>query len=399
MANTLKFGNGEWYGKKDTILAYNDENYNYKPLPFSFERASSGTVVNKAGLIETVGSGEPRIDYSDDANGALLLEPQRSNLVTYSEDFTQWSKGSATITETSSSISTFGNYSLFETTSLGGSISLSTSVSGVVTFSIYTKKGTAKAMRIRLDASTDANCWVNLENGTEVGTNTGQSLEITDVNNGFYRIAFTANVTSLSLIRLYTTEATTTADEIGNIYIYAAQLEQGSYATSYIPTQGSTVTRLADACNNGGNEQVINSTEGVLYAEISALADDSVFREISLALDGSNRITLGYNDSLNTIFTEIKVGNVAQTLMTYTLSDSKDFIKMCVKYKQNDFALWVNGFKVSTDNSGIVFNGNTLNKLNFDRGTGGTPFYGNIKDVRVYNTALTDSELQKLTTI
>ena len=80
--NTLKFGNGEWYGKKDTILAYNDENSNFKPLPFSFDRASSATVVNKDGLIETVGSGEPRIDYKDDSKGALLLEPSRSNLIT-----------------------------------------------------------------------------------------------------------------------------------------------------------------------------------------------------------------------------------------------------------------------------------------------------------------------------
>ena len=85
--NTLKFGNGEWYGKKDTILAYNDENSNFKPLPFSFDRASSATRVNKDGLIETVGSGEPRIDYKDDSKGALKLEPSRSNLVTYSNLF------------------------------------------------------------------------------------------------------------------------------------------------------------------------------------------------------------------------------------------------------------------------------------------------------------------------
>ena len=90
MANTLKFGNGEWYGKKDTILAYNDENYNYKPLPFDFSRDSSATVINKDGLIETVGSGEPRIDYKDDSKGALLLEPQRTNLLPYSEDFSFW---------------------------------------------------------------------------------------------------------------------------------------------------------------------------------------------------------------------------------------------------------------------------------------------------------------------
>ena len=100
MSNTLKFGNGEWYGKKDTILAYNDENSNFKPLPFSFDRVSSATVVNKAGLIETVGSGEPRIDYKDDAKGALLLEPQRTNSITHSNDFSQsiYSKINLTIT-------------------------------------------------------------------------------------------------------------------------------------------------------------------------------------------------------------------------------------------------------------------------------------------------------------
>ena len=79
--NTLKFGNGEWYGKKDTILAYNDENSNFKPLAFSFRQRSYATRVNKDGLIETVGSGEPRIDYKDDSKGALLLEPSRSNLI------------------------------------------------------------------------------------------------------------------------------------------------------------------------------------------------------------------------------------------------------------------------------------------------------------------------------
>ena len=87
MANTLKFGNGEWYGKKDTILAYNDENNNYKPLPFDFSRGSTptgskATTINKDGLIETVGNNVPRIDYKDNSKGALLLEPSRSNLIT-----------------------------------------------------------------------------------------------------------------------------------------------------------------------------------------------------------------------------------------------------------------------------------------------------------------------------
>ena len=87
MANTFKFGNGEWAVGKETALAYNDENSNFKPLPFTFDRASTATVVNKQGLIETVGVDEPRIDFLNNTKGHLLLEPSRSNLVTNSEQF------------------------------------------------------------------------------------------------------------------------------------------------------------------------------------------------------------------------------------------------------------------------------------------------------------------------
>ena len=85
MANTFKFGNGEWAVGKETALAYNDENSNFKPLPFTFDRASTATVVNKQGLIETVGIDEPRIDFLNNTKGHLLLEPQRQNVITYSE--------------------------------------------------------------------------------------------------------------------------------------------------------------------------------------------------------------------------------------------------------------------------------------------------------------------------
>ena len=91
MANTLKFGNGQWATGNGTALAYNDENANFKPLPFDFTRASSGTTVNQSGLIETVGSGIPRIDFQGNTKGALLLEPSRTNLVPYSQTFTGWS--------------------------------------------------------------------------------------------------------------------------------------------------------------------------------------------------------------------------------------------------------------------------------------------------------------------
>ena len=100
MSNTLNLGAGIWGTKEDSLLAYNSENGNYKPLPFDFTRASSATVVNKAGLIETVGSGIPRIDFLGNTNGALKLEPQRTNSFSYSNDFSQssWSKTQSSVT-------------------------------------------------------------------------------------------------------------------------------------------------------------------------------------------------------------------------------------------------------------------------------------------------------------
>ena len=90
MAQKLKFGNGTWATKEGSTLAYNDENNNYKPLPFTTTRNSIATRVNKEGLIEVVGNDIPRIDYTDSSDGVLLLENSSTNLITYSEDFTQW---------------------------------------------------------------------------------------------------------------------------------------------------------------------------------------------------------------------------------------------------------------------------------------------------------------------
>lgn len=95
MATTFKFGtDGNWAVKDGYALAYNDENGNFKPLPFDFTRASSATRVNKDGLIETVPSGKPRIDFLDNTSGHLLLEPSRTNDIQRSEQFdnSYWTK-------------------------------------------------------------------------------------------------------------------------------------------------------------------------------------------------------------------------------------------------------------------------------------------------------------------
>jgi hypothetical protein len=184
------------------------------------------------------------------------------------------------------------------------------------------------------------------------------------------------------------------------IYIWGAQLEVGSYPTSYIPSNsGSSTTRSADVCNNAGTSATFNDSEGVLFAEIAALADDLTYRLISIesTSDAANNfIYLGYNNSSNTVRTRMEVAGSAVTDMQFILSDETQFNKCAVKWKQNDFALWVNGVEVATDSYGSTFSSNTLNRLSFNRNSN-LEFEGKTKQLMTFNEALSDEELSDLT--
>ena len=183
------------------------------------------------------------------------------------------------------------------------------------------------------------------------------------------------------------------------ILLWGAQIEQQSYATSYIPTNGSIATRLADQATGSGNSSLINSTEGVLYAEIAALADDLTIRRISLS-DGTNnnRINLSYTGTSNNINYLLGSGGTAQFSLNHIVSNITDNTKIALKWKLNDFAFYVDGVKVGSNTSAITPTG--IDRLNFASPTTTDSFFhGNIKALAVYKEALTDAELQELTTI
>jgi len=186
------------------------------------------------------------------------------------------------------------------------------------------------------------------------------------------------------------------------LYLYGFQLEQGSYPTSYIPTNGQSggVTRSAETANNSGDANTINDSEGVLMVEISALANDLTNRYLSIS-DGTanNRILIRYVAGLsNTIGLFAVVGGSEQATLLYEVNNILDNNKVLIKYKQNDYSLWINGFEVDTDTSGIVPSEGTLDRLNFANIDGSTfPFYGSTKQIQYFDSALNDTELEILT--
>jgi hypothetical protein len=181
----------------------------------------------------------------------------------------------------------------------------------------------------------------------------------------------------------------------GDILIWGGQLEEGSYSTSYIPTSGSTVTRNQDIFTRDGIGSLINSTEGVLFAEWKPkLSSDYSILSINNGTSGSS-VLMGKGASSSTIFIGVRSGYGYQMLYTLSPYDFTNFIKVAVKWKVNDFAVWIDGVEVATDTSGNAPVG--LNKLSFDFGDGGFDFYGEVKQLQVYKTALSDDTLALLT--
>lgn len=404
MANTLKFGNGEWYGKKDTILAYNDENYNYKPLPFDFSRASSATVINKDGLIETVGSGQPRIDYKDDSKGALLLEPSRSNLIQYSDFNSVWTNTSKLTLNTVISPQGIQNGNTLSKGSAydASSYIISSGVSSGQTaiFSVFVKKNTTNILGIRLasgSSASDIRKNINLDTGEITNGAAGNqigfiSLEKEDFGNGWYRLKLKGTTSGNdNVCSLYAGSIGNTTND-GEVYIFGAQLEQGSYATSYIPTQGSAVTRLADSSTNcGAGTNIFSNTSAVWFIDFSRFVYDSSIRTKAMTLENSSGVeqirfhfdqpakTVRFRDALNSFST---IGGYISTLDN----------------TRKKVALKIDGTTLSVFSDGVKIGSDYTRPTGFDIDTMDLYWGGsNIFDIKFYNTALTDAELISLT--
>ena len=404
MANTFKFGNGNWAVKDGYALAYNDENNNFKPLPFDFTRASSATRVNKQGLVEVVPSGKPRIDFTDNTSGHLLLEPSRTNNLPYAEQFDNaaWSKGNSTVTA-NQAISPDGSQTadLLQLTSAGGNVFDGVGGSGDYAFSVFAKYVDAQFIRLR---STGSYAYFDIQNGSVGSTINVSSTKIEDYGNGWYRCTVVGNNTN-SLAQIFVSDTDGSNTGTGSVYIWGAMFEAGSYATSYIPTEGSSVTRVVETANGAGNDSIFSEAEGVLYVESEALANDETSRVIASISNGSsnlNRVVLQYTNNVggNQVVAFAQTASGYSSVHTRSITNALTFNKFAVVYNDstNNFDLWVNGTKLGDGSFNYSFTANALSKIQFaDGNTTNNPFYGKIKDIKVYNTALTDTELQNLT--
>ena len=349
--------------------------------------ANSGTSFNIQGDVNFVGSvdnvsvkeatidGLARVDYTD-GTGSLLVEPQRTNKLTNSEDFTSWTK--------SGTITTTPNYGI-------------------------SPNGTQDSTRVVFDNSNNAFYKLSVHSGnTETNTIyvkgvSGETIKFgkgTTVNAGDI---FTLNENWQRLEHVSTTGNQFTINTYSgstarDIQIWGTQIEEGSYPTSYIKTQGSTVTRNKDQYTKTGISDKINSEEGVLFVEMAALSDDNTDRRISLN-DGSanNEIEIGYSRFTGSISGEVASGGSLQNInFGATGVTQTDNNKFALSWGGGTLKFYVNGSQTNIE-TGIT-SPVGLNTLKFSKGNDTEGMFAKVKQLQVFKTALSDSELATLTT-
>ena len=358
----------------------------------------------------------PRVDYTD-GTSSLLVEPQRTNLITYSEDFSEsgygwnYTSDALELIELNSIVSPDGTQNADKiaktaTRVYANAHSSQNIVSNqLYSWSMFIKEGTHSIGYLSLtQGDTEYKSYFDLNNETSGMLSGSATTKLEDFGNGWYKCTLSniSSTTDLSVrfdfgMSYSTTNANWPSASDGNglyMYYWGAQLE-ASYPTSYIKTSGSTVTRNQETYTKTGISDLINSEEGVLFVEMARQEGDTSAGLITLN-DGTNSQTVSlYYFSTGTIYFDILSGspNVSQGVSGI---DTYSFNKIAIKYKSGDIAFWVNGVEVYTSASAISLTG--LNTLSFSQGNDAYPFYGKVKQLQVFKTALSDTELATLTT-
>ena len=261
--------------------------------------------------------GKSRLNY-DLLNGKVvncphyLLEPARTNVIPYSEDFSQWNASALSVTD-NNAISPDGTLNASKLTAVSGTVVKRIQETGFSTtstdrcYSIFVKTDDIKAIQLLHSGDLQGFARFDLVDYTvgSVGSKTTATIE--DYGNGWYKCTAIFNSTNAfgSSLYLYFNDSAIgsyggSSSQVGDLLIYGAQYEVGSYPTSYIPTTGTAITRAAESATGSGDAATFNDSEGVLMVETAALANDGINRQISISDGGaSQRVYFGFTSTDN----------------------------------------------------------------------------------------------------
>jgi hypothetical protein len=371
----------------------------------AYTATTTAAITNYIPVLQTASTDTARFDHNPTTRESLglLIEEQRTNLLTYSSDYTNaaWDKSNAVSVTANANIAPDGTQTsglLVENTANTNHYMFGTATTTAVstTYSVYAKSAGRNYILLYTSAisggySFDLSLGVL---GAVVGT-APTSQSITSVGNGWYRCSITFTATAASnTFRVQLMSSTTNNVYTGNgysgAYIWGAQLEAGAFATSYIPTVASQVTRSADSASMTGTNfsSWYNISQGTFYSGFlcSSSSSDRVFTAVDSAING--RIWISSGDGaiyLNSTF-QAQFSSAAGTSQA----------KRAITYTTNDAAGCLNAGTVGTDTSVIV--PNQISQLIIGNNAANAGYLnGWIKNIVYYPIRVTNTNIQSLT--
>lgn len=385
-------------------------------LRVTFARNSIGTRFNSAGILEFVGNNQPRFDYDPItfAPKGLLIEEERTNLLTYSEQFNDaaWTKANASVTANNTIApdgTTTADRLVEDTLNTGHSLAQNGTYAATTAYSasVFLKQSGRSWAYIQLATvpfGVTTRAWFDLANG-QIGTQTNCTASITSVGNGWYRCAITATTTvggvSSPAIAVHTALSDNNTSYLGDgtsgIFIWGAQLEAGSFATSYIPTVASQVTRAADAASVNTLSPWYNATEGTLYAQ-GEVAQVVLARRTLATIARSTSSAQDYSISISRSADSRREVGIANSTSqhNYAPPGTSTSTKGAIAYKENDSQGAFDGVTPATDTT--VALPTLLTTLYIGNSDGSNSnLNGWIKHIVYYSVRLPGVQLQELT--
>jgi hypothetical protein len=380
----------------------------------AYTATTTQAITNYIPVLQTAASGVPRFDHNPitDESLGLLIEEQRTNLLTYSEQFDNaaWSKIRTSITANNivAPDGTLTGDVLIENTDNNSHVVLTTVASqaaGTYTYSVYAKANGRTSFILQNTVTTTYGVLFDLSAVTATTNAGGATGTITHVGNGWYRCTATfTTATNIALsfsIQLISGGAGVyTGNGFSGIFLWGAQLEAGAFPTSYIPTVAASVTRNADAASMTGTNfsSWYSAAEGTIYGEASSATSNN--GAIAVASDGTtaNSFSIGHNGTSTTANINTN-GSLQANFPSLGTWNINTFAKIAMAVGVNNSNAALNGSLGTTDTSCLMPVVNRMDIGSWVAVSSVQPINGTIKKIAYYPIRVTNAHLQGLTTV
>jgi hypothetical protein len=332
---------------------------------------NTATVTNSSGLIAGVNADLPRFDFDPITKicKGLLIEESRANICIRSETFNLWNTTGSVGVTANTTVAPDGNQTADTITRVAGqgdSVLLAQTFTGdgVKAISVWIKKGTSPSSLIVLFDATASlyRLWADVTwsgNTPVLAFTNGSLLKSTEYDNNFWRLEFaTTAVTAANTNRIQIFPARAGSANDDNVICWGAQAENGAFATSYVPTEATAVTRNADVATMTGTNfsDWFNATEGTFNLQYSRIAN-AVSGKFPYAgqiySDINNRIDF-YQNSNSSESMLVRTSGSTVASANFTVATAGQKVSNVLAYKQNNFGFSTNAANTITDSLGNV---------------------------------------------